>query len=114
MLTSRPKVRAPLVNARGRLLGFAASSSFGRASVNTGLARVGDTSMRSLFGVWIVETCGGEWSDMVEANDNSRSDDKNSSTSSRGRWNRLREGAAGGADKNWSLGANRDILSKSN
>jgi hypothetical protein len=38
---------------------------------------------------------------MVEANDNSRSDDRNSSTSSRSRgngWLRLHEGAAGGAE----------------
>ena len=91
LLTSRPKVRDPLVNARGRLLDFAASLSFGGASVNTGLVGAGDTSMRllrPLFGVWMVGACGGEWSDMVDANDNSRSDDRNSSTSSRGRWNR--------------------------
>lgn len=110
------------MNARGRFFGFAAPSSLGGASVNTGLAG-GDTSMkslRSLFGVWVVGACGGEWSDMVEANDNSRSDDKNSSTSSRGRWNRwlrLREGAAGGADRYWVEvvgAANRVIASESN
>lgn len=54
---------------------------------------------------------------MVDANDSSRSDDKNSSTSSRGRWNRwlrLREGAAGGAERYWVDGANKAIWFKSN
>lgn len=114
LLMSRPNVRAPLVRARGRVFVLELVSSFFREGARENMEfGGGDMSMRSarsLSGVPTDIARGGELRDIVEANESSRSDDRNSSTSSWGcgkGWLRLCEGAAGGAVQDCILVADK-------
>lgn len=79
LLTSRPKSRAELVNALGRpVLGFASELFEGYTRVGAGDISIGTGDS---WGNWR-QSRGGEFNDMVDANDSSKSEDRNSSTSS--------------------------------
>lgn len=74
LLMSFPKRRAALVKARGRPL-----------DLGGGAGEISIGSAYSYSGVRVIESLGGEFNETLEAKDNSRSEERKSSTSSRGR-----------------------------
>jgi hypothetical protein len=81
---SAPNVRAALVKARG-LRGLGACTSVG-GRVKTGAGEISIGSQSSFPDGRVMVWRGGELRDTVEAKDSSRSEERKSSTSSRGRW----------------------------
>lgn len=98
LLTSLPNIRAAVVNARGRPSGRGLSLTNGLAKADLGAGEMSMASAYSLSGVRAMGSRGGEFSETFEANESSRSEERNSSISSccRGRRSgRLRKGAEG-------------------